>query len=130
MVNLTGVSLTRPYVNCRAWLPPNKVANMAALCRNLLSGLQKATWYRGLASTAIMRKDMTCRDALNSAMDEELARDEKVFLIGEEVAEYDGAYKVSLRNGRQSNGILRSREVFGRNTATDASWTHQSQKWA
>ena len=27
-------------------------------------------------------------------MDEELARDEKVFIIGEEVAEYDGAYKV------------------------------------
>ena len=28
-------------------------------------------------------------------MDEELARDEKVFLLGEEVAQYDGAYKVS-----------------------------------
>ena len=28
------------------------------------------------------------------AMDEELARDENVFLIGEEVALYDGAYKV------------------------------------
>lgn len=29
-------------------------------------------------------------------MDEELARDERVFIIGEEVAEYDGAYKVGL----------------------------------
>ncbi len=38
---------------------------------------------------------MTVRDALNSALDEELARDDKVFLIGEEVAKYDGAYKVS-----------------------------------
>jgi len=38
---------------------------------------------------------MTVRDALNAAIDEELARDEKVFLIGEEVAKYDGAYKVS-----------------------------------
>lgn len=38
---------------------------------------------------------MTVRDALNSAMKEELERDDKVFLIGEEVAEYDGAYKVS-----------------------------------
>ena len=37
---------------------------------------------------------MTVRDALNSALDEELARDDKVFLLGEEVAEYDGAYKV------------------------------------
>ena len=38
---------------------------------------------------------MTVRDALNSAMDEEMARDERVFLLGEEVAQYDGAYKVS-----------------------------------
>lgn len=38
---------------------------------------------------------ITYREALRSAMDEEMARDEKVFLIGEEVAEYDGAYKVS-----------------------------------
>jgi pyruvate dehydrogenase E1 component beta subunit len=38
---------------------------------------------------------MTVRDALNAAIDEEIQRDEKVFLIGEEVAKYDGAYKVS-----------------------------------
>eukprot|EP00118_Oscarella_pearsei_P025254 m.307839 g.307839 ORF g.307839 m.307839 type:complete len:363 (+) comp42906_c0_seq1:181-1269(+) len=38
---------------------------------------------------------MTVRDALNSAMDEEIARDDRVFLIGEEVAEYDGAYKIT-----------------------------------
>ena len=31
------------------------------------------------------------------AMDEELERDENVFLLGEEVAEYDGAYKVGKR---------------------------------
>jgi len=37
---------------------------------------------------------MTVRDALNSALDEELKRDEKVFILGEEVAQYDGAYKV------------------------------------
>ena len=35
------------------------------------------------------------RDALNQAMHEEISRDPNVFLIGEEVAEYDGAYKVS-----------------------------------
>ena len=39
-------------------------------------------------------KPMAVRDALNLAMDEELERDERVFLMGEEVAEYDGAYKV------------------------------------
>jgi len=35
------------------------------------------------------------REALNQAMCEEMDRDPEVFLIGEEVAEYDGAYKVS-----------------------------------
>src|ERR671939_246000 len=38
---------------------------------------------------------MTMRDALNLALKEELARDESVFLMGEEVAEYQGAYKVT-----------------------------------
>ena len=38
---------------------------------------------------------MTMRDALNRALSEELARDENVFLMGEEVAEYQGAYKVT-----------------------------------
>lgn len=40
-------------------------------------------------------KQVTVRDALNMAMDEEMERDERVFLLGEEVARYDGAYKVS-----------------------------------
>jgi pyruvate dehydrogenase E1 component beta subunit len=35
------------------------------------------------------------REALNQAMDEEMQRDERVFLMGEEVALYNGAYKVS-----------------------------------
>ena len=35
------------------------------------------------------------REALRSAMTEEMERDENVFLMGEEVAEYNGAYKVS-----------------------------------
>jgi pyruvate dehydrogenase E1 component beta subunit len=37
----------------------------------------------------------TFREALNEAMAEEMARDSSVFLMGEEVANYDGAYKVS-----------------------------------
>jgi hypothetical protein len=37
----------------------------------------------------------TVRDALNSAMEEEMRRDDKVFVMGEEVARYNGAYKVS-----------------------------------
>jgi pyruvate dehydrogenase E1 component beta subunit len=46
-------------------------------------------------SSRVSAKQMTVRDALNSAIDEEMERDEKVFLLGEEVARYDGAYKVS-----------------------------------
>ena len=38
---------------------------------------------------------MTVREALRDAMAEEMRRDESVFLMGEEVAEYQGAYKVS-----------------------------------
>jgi pyruvate dehydrogenase E1 component beta subunit len=38
---------------------------------------------------------MTMREALNQALREELARDGSVFLMGEEVAEYQGAYKVT-----------------------------------
>jgi pyruvate dehydrogenase E1 component beta subunit len=40
-------------------------------------------------------KEMTVRDALNSAIDEEMSADPKVFLMGEEVGEYQGAYKIS-----------------------------------
>jgi pyruvate dehydrogenase E1 component beta subunit len=38
---------------------------------------------------------LTVREALNEALDEEMTRDEAVVLMGEEVAEYNGAYKVS-----------------------------------
>lgn len=38
---------------------------------------------------------MTYRDALNLALREEMQRDPDIFLMGEEVAEYNGAYKVS-----------------------------------
>ena len=38
---------------------------------------------------------ITYREALNQALREEMERDERVFLMGEEVGQYDGAYKVS-----------------------------------
>ncbi|KAG8042217.1 hypothetical protein G9C98_000208 [Cotesia typhae] len=61
------------------------------------------TWsaVRGIAKRSFSTskwaaaQQMTVRDALNSALDEEMERDERVFLMGEEVALYDGAYKVS-----------------------------------
>ena len=38
---------------------------------------------------------LTYREALNEALFEEMERDDRVFLMGEEVGEYNGAYKVS-----------------------------------
>ncbi|RYY67381.1 MAG: pyruvate dehydrogenase complex E1 component subunit beta [Chitinophagaceae bacterium] len=40
-------------------------------------------------------RTITLREAIREAMSEEMRRDERVFLMGEEVAEYNGAYKVS-----------------------------------
>lgn len=42
-----------------------------------------------------MARQIVFREALREAMTEEMRRDENVFLMGEEVAEYNGAYKVS-----------------------------------
>lgn len=39
--------------------------------------------------------NITTREAINQAIDEEMERDPNVFLLGEEVAEYNGAYKIS-----------------------------------
>ncbi|XP_011497785.1 PREDICTED: pyruvate dehydrogenase E1 component subunit beta, mitochondrial-like [Ceratosolen solmsi marchali] len=54
-------------------------------------------------------QQMTVRDALNSAIDEEMQRDDRVFIMGEEVALYDGAYKVS-------RGLLKK---YGENRVID-----------
>jgi len=40
-------------------------------------------------------RELQIREALREAMNEEMRRDERVYLMGEEVAEYNGAYKVS-----------------------------------
>lgn len=42
-----------------------------------------------------MARQIAFREALREAMNEEMRRDDRVFLMGEEVAEYNGAYKVS-----------------------------------
>jgi pyruvate dehydrogenase E1 component beta subunit len=42
-----------------------------------------------------MARSIALREALREAMNEEMRRDDRVFLMGEEVAEYNGAYKVS-----------------------------------
>jgi pyruvate dehydrogenase E1 component beta subunit len=55
-------------------------------------------------------KTQTVREALRDAMMEEMLRDETVFLLGEEVAEYQGAYKVT-------QGLL---DVFGPKRVVDS----------
>jgi len=50
---------------------------------------------RGISGTPRVSAPMAVRDALNSAIDDEMTADERVFLIGEEVGEYQGAYKVT-----------------------------------
>jgi len=59
--------------------------------------------------------EMTVREALRDAMAEEMRSDEKVFLMGEEVAQYQGAYKVS-------QGLL---EEFGDKRVIDTPITEQ-----
>ena len=60
-------------------------------------------------------RTMTVREALRDAMVEEMRRDDTVFLIGEEVAEYQGAYKIS-------QGLL---EEFGARRVIDTPITEQ-----
>lgn len=56
---------------------------------------QSISYRRTYASEA--SKDVTVRDALNEALAEELERNEKVFVLGEEVAQYNGAYVSRIR---------------------------------
>jgi pyruvate dehydrogenase E1 component beta subunit len=48
------------------------------------------TSYRGFAT-----KEMTVREAICEGLDEEMERDDSVYIMGEEVAQYQGAYKVT-----------------------------------
>lgn len=71
---------------------------LATVLRRQLGALGGAS--RSISTSRVVNaaaaggKQMTVRDALTTAMDEEMERDEKVLIMGEEVAQYDGAYKV------------------------------------
>lgn len=78
-----------------------KPAVMAAR-RQAVVAPKPAVWHTfsrsasaAAAPAAPVASSITVRDALNSAMDEEMARDSKVFVLGEEVAQYNGAYKIT-----------------------------------
>lgn len=64
----------------------------------LSSAIRNLCGRRGFStSQALAANQLTVRDALNSALDEEMEKDERVFILGEEVAQYDGAYKVNKK---------------------------------
>ena len=70
----------------------------------------------------------TVRDALRDAMAEEMRLDDNVFIMGEEVAEYEGAYKVTQGlhkefGDRRVYRYPRSRNmVFGRLRGSGRPW--------
>ncbi|CAI5507426.1 unnamed protein product [Closterium sp. Naga37s-1] len=74
-----------------------------ALRRTIASRVALAARLDGFAAAAAAQRrfassvsgEMTVRDAINSALDEEMASDSKVFIMGEEVGEYQGAYKIT-----------------------------------
>ncbi|KAG0582988.1 hypothetical protein KC19_3G099900 [Ceratodon purpureus] len=65
---------------------------------------------RGMADVAVVADKMNVRDALNSALDEELTRDPLVYVMGEEVGQYQGAYKIT-KGLLEKYGIERVRDT-------------------
>jgi pyruvate dehydrogenase E1 component beta subunit len=68
-------------------------AQLSQAARPLIAAWS-ASQRRSYASTA-GTKEYTVREALNEALAEELEQNAKVFVLGEEVAQYNGAYKVT-----------------------------------
>lgn len=69
--------------------------SLANLTRRTPAGIKLSARHLSLSRPVAAPKEMTVRDALNSALDEEMERDDRVFIMGEEVAVYQGAYKVT-----------------------------------
>lgn len=80
------------------------------MLRNLSTHAARSLAHCRPFSSALPTQQMAVRDALNAAIGEEMARDPNVFLMGEEVALYNGAYKVS-------KGLL---DKFGERRIVDA----------
>ncbi|XP_026113214.1 pyruvate dehydrogenase E1 component subunit beta, mitochondrial-like isoform X3 [Carassius auratus] len=60
--------------------------------KNAVPAVLRREFHRTLPAAV---QQVTVRDAIKEALDEELERDERVFLLGEEVALFEGAYKVT-----------------------------------
>lgn len=63
----------------------------------MLSSVVRSLGVRSFSTTPAVAaaKNIQIRDAIKLAIDEEMTRDERVFILGEEVAQYDGPYKAT-----------------------------------
>lgn len=69
----------------------SSISKMALRGRSIAAVARgKKEFVRGFAT-----KEMTVREAICEGLDEEMERDESVYIMGEEVAQYQGAYKVT-----------------------------------
>lgn len=65
------------------------LSNLLKLSKSSLSS-SSSTLLKSNIIRSFSVKEMTVRDALNSAIDEEMERDKNVFIMGEEVGNYQG----------------------------------------
>ncbi|WP_323782679.1 pyruvate dehydrogenase complex E1 component subunit beta [Thalassovita sp.] len=84
------VAVSAPAAEAPAPAAPATPATPAAAAPAAKAADLSPDWPEGTAM-----KQQTVREALRDAMAEEMRRDDTVFLMGEEVAEYQGAYKIS-----------------------------------
>jgi pyruvate dehydrogenase E1 component beta subunit len=104
-----GASAAKPASPQAAAKEPPVLARLAAAPASPPAIAAAETEYSGATT------NMTVREALRDAIAEEMRRDDTVFLLGEEVAEYQGAYKVS-------QGLL---QEFGPRRVIDTPITEQ-----
>lgn len=68
----------------------SSMRNVAALSRT-----SSSRWNTAVLRRTFATKDVSVREAICEGIDEEMERDEAVYVMGEEVAQYQGAYKVT-----------------------------------
>jgi len=88
--SVDDVAVSAPAAEAPAPAAPATAATPAAAAPAAKAADLSPDWPEGTAM-----KQQTVREALRDAMAEEMRRDDTVFLMGEEVAEYQGAYKIS-----------------------------------
>jgi hypothetical protein len=86
--------LLRPASRLLSSAAARPVASRSAFQSSTLPRVAAGVQSRGYAKESGV-KEYTVRDALNEALAEELELNPKVFVLGEEVAQYNGAYKVT-----------------------------------